>query len=253
MDYVIEDAANDLAKPVSNPLTGIYRKVFACSYSCGEQAIVKIDNSCVIIRPWTWGDAKPDAAVYRGQIPEERHQAIQGWLAKEPDQVAEMTLGAFVFWTSRRIPFPRQDLEDGQTVGGKKFDRRLIREVAQTWIESCANPGKEWMLIETLTWPDPNGQGEDWAIRLSCAGIQSVIMGLRAEAVCGNDPLPAKWRNVQESAKTAVDSDSTVSESAAKIKLAEITRSLDAKTTVTGDSPVGEFVAKVKLADPGGP
>jgi hypothetical protein len=216
---VTEAAANDLA---SNPLTGIYRKVFACSYSCREQAIVKIDNSCVIIRPWSWGDTKPDSSVYRGQLPEERYQAILGWLAKDADQAAEMTLGAFVFWTSKRIPFPRQDLEDGQTVGGKKFDRRLIREVAQTWIESCTAPD-ERMFVETLTWT--NLQTEDWAIRLSCARIQAVIMGLRAEAVCGGDPLPAKWVNVRQSAKTAV----------------------------MGDGRVDEFVAKVKLADPGGP
>lgn len=174
-------------------LTRIYCSVNAGVYSFGDsQAIVKLDNSCVIVRPWAWGETKPIIHDYRGEFPTDDYQMICEYLAKVPDDTADMTIGSLAFWSSRRRLHSKDYPEDAQYVGSKKFDRRLIREVVQTWIELGTVP-TERVLIETLRATDGNP-----SVRFSCSGIQAIVMGLREQAECGNDPLPAEWRDVRK-------------------------------------------------------
>jgi len=177
-------------------LTGIY-SLGAAAYRLNETcALVQIGKCVFVERPWQWTGTPPTTPDYWGQVPDKVLDYTRCYMSLAPSAVATIPFAVLLLWCSRRRVLEDNTLDwdvtnsipmDAQQVGLALFNRVLIREVLQTWIEASADP-HGLVLLERFEVRDRGP-----ALRLSCSQIRAIVMGL-GKARCGTDPLPVDWK-----------------------------------------------------------
>lgn len=148
-------------------------------------------TALLVIRPWFWTASEPTDPEYEGAMPPESAEAVRAWLSEEPGAVAEMDFASLLLWSCRRGPLDHRETseegyqEDVQRVGPRAFNRFLIREALQTWLQAGVRP-HEVVRIEAIR---AAGAG----IRLSCGEVRALIAGMIDVVDPGDDPLLPEW------------------------------------------------------------
>jgi hypothetical protein len=169
------------------------------------EALVIVQGAAAVLRPWQWpGEAseKPVPDVVRSQT--------MDWLTRNPESTATITLGRLLVWACRRAG-QRDDhysdtehdhvsweWHDPQPCGKHAiFNRRLVREALQTFVEAGAGTGT---LLSLRMFPErgkrPGREGDMLVIehgKIACL-IMSCNRSDHHAWAWGPDPLPAKWR-----------------------------------------------------------
>lgn len=178
------------------PLTEIYAFGAAVYRLDDARAVVQLGACAAIVRPWRWTAAPPDTTDYWGVMPPKTRGHLERHLNYEPIAVAHITFGSLLLWSSRRMVSTAGEIAwddtndiplDSQEVGSNSFNRVVIREVLQTWVETGERLESS-VMIERL---DIKNAGP--ALRVSLGDIQAVLMGLH-EWPSGSDPLKLDWK-----------------------------------------------------------
>lgn len=179
-------------------LAEIYDDTDAMVYRLGDEAVTIFANrGACVVRPWHWlpndGRAYPEA-------PEQVVSGIKLMETATEEWSGTVGLGELVIWSSRRnrrddwMP-PEDDdtpmfvvarsLIDAQRVGNRVFNRRLIREATQAFVENWEegdSASKVRCSIKTL----PNGA----ALCLSLNQIRAFVMCLSDSVSAGDERMP---------------------------------------------------------------
>ena len=155
------------------------------------RAVVALGRAAVIVRPWEWNET-PEPAPERMAI------GLRECFAATGESSSHVRLSELLVWASRRGPRVEESvmdaetyetieqfvrLQDPQRCGDYLFDRRLIREALQTWVEARTDPDA----LVTLRIIPHNGQR---AMTISGDGTDAVLMCLMDDGKRGNDPMP---------------------------------------------------------------
>lgn len=189
--------ATDGHEPQSiEPLADLYEGLNVRVYRFDQsRAIVRLgygsDTAVLVVRPWSWTESEPTHGAYRGAVSSVNAELTHALLSKEPGAVAEMDFASLLLWSCRRGSLGHRAFaddgyqEDAQRVGPRAFNRFLIREALQTWLQMGIGP-QEILRIEAIPGTAP-------ALRLSHGNTQAVIAALVEEVDVGDDPLLADW------------------------------------------------------------
>ena len=179
-------------------LAEIYDDTDASVYACGDEAVTILQSRSVcIIRPWTW-----NAVTSKGidEAPETMKDGIRKLLSAPVEWQHHLELGELVIWASRRTrrdaiqPYGdddsafivgRRDI-DPQPVGNRVFNRRLIREVCQAFIENYEGYGGMGEPVKLCIRVLDNG----YALQLSHDRIRAFVMSFSGTVEPGDERMP---------------------------------------------------------------
>ena len=186
-------------------LAGIYDEDVTVYRRGEDQAVVLLGKSALVLRPWRWYDVS-----YRDEcppVPETIETALIGWTRAIPTHHGGSTLGALLVWASRRTPIEAQfapdeeymfnagrALMDAQPCMGEVFNRRLVRDVLQTFVEDGAvhTRGVALALLRHNSGSGSRGKpGPLLAIRSE--HTECFVMGLKDDVDAGTDHMPGDW------------------------------------------------------------
>jgi hypothetical protein len=190
------DQAQALQPQSIESLAEIYEGMEARVYRLDDShAVVRLlygrTSGVVVIWPWSWAESVPTSAAYNGLVCPENTERLRAWLSEKPGAVAEMDFASLLLWACRRSLPPHRRIteegyqEDAQRVGPRAFNRFLIREALQMWLQTGARPG-DTVRIEAI-------HAETAALRLSCGGARVLVAALIDEIETGDDPLLTDW------------------------------------------------------------
>lgn len=179
-----------------NLLADIYEGMRARVYRFDDtQALIGLGfgdaTGAVVIRPWTWNESKPIDARYEGAVDTVNAERVNAWLSERPSASADMDFASLLLWSCRRSSLWHRHIvdngyeEDAQRVGPRVFNRFLIREVLQTWVQMSVRP-QDVVRIEAIHATTPT-------LRLSCGGTRALVAALIEEVEAGDDPLLTDW------------------------------------------------------------
>lgn len=180
-------------------LASIYdcRDTAVCRRSATQAAIL-LTRTCLILRPHEWG---METGTHKWNDGSEG--TLQSFLSAAPEREGTVSFGMLLSWACRRpnarvaryvydaeaegpVLQSTRSLHSVQSVGGYPFDRYLIREALQTFIEvDCPT---DWYFELRLSHPS-----EGRILSIAGYEITAFIMSLRLDAECGNDPMPCDW------------------------------------------------------------
>lgn len=189
---------NEMKNDRDFELSEIYDDDCPFVYRMGEEAItIFAQRSVCIIRPWHWlpGDHKvvPEA-------PANVVDGVRAMLEAKSEWEGTVSLGELVLWSSRRSRrddwLPPEDDDtpmfvvarssmDPQRVGNRIFNRRLIREACQAFIEDWAE-GESSEAVSCSIRAIQNGS----VLRLQRNSIQAFIMCLSDSVEAGSERMP---------------------------------------------------------------
>lgn len=179
-------------------LAEIYDDSDALVYRRGKEAVTIFGNRSVcVLRPWHWN---PNDSVAYPEVPELMSKGIDSMLSAPEEWTGKIALGELLIWSSRRNRrddwMPPEDDEtpmfviarsllDCQRVGRRVFNRRLIREAVQAFVEEWEYGDASSVVhcsIKTL----PNGG----ALCLRLNQIQAFVMCLSDNVQPGSERMP---------------------------------------------------------------
>lgn len=179
---------------MTDSVTGIY-DMPAVAHSIGKDRILVTIRRVVAV-------VRGGESSHLPMAPEAVVVLLDGMLDASPVSEVTCSLGEILGWASRRLPFGVVDVStlsatgdpgdialparhghhDPQTCGGHTFDRVLIREALQHWVER--DPPFKTMRIELV-----HSDGVKM-LRISASGDVALVMGMKPEANPGTDPMP---------------------------------------------------------------
>jgi len=159
------------------------------------QALIRLGigdgaGACVV-RPWQWTNSAPRDCRYKGPVSCRHLDLVNGWLSQKPYAVAEMDFASALLWSCRRALGEHRHrcesgyIEDAQRVGPRAFNRFLVREALQAWVQDGYGP-RDALRIEAIRTPEPT-------LRVSCGRIWALVVALRENIEGGDDPLLTSW------------------------------------------------------------
>ena len=181
-------------------LADIYDDTDVDVYRLGDEAVTVLGGRSVcVVRPWKFldGDAYPEA-------PEAIKEGIVALHAASDEWSGNIRLGEIVMWSSRRsrrddwFPPCSEDAPmfvlarartDAQAIGGRVFNRRLIREALQAFIEDWEHGDASETIrcsIKTLS----NGA----ALALIRNRVRVFVMCLSSDVEPGDERMPTEAR-----------------------------------------------------------
>lgn len=181
-------------------LSEIYDATDATVFRLGDRAATVFGSrSVLVMRPWTWSER---AAAATPEASEDMQAGIKKLLKAPTEWEAELELGDLVLWASRRtrrdevappwsdddvsaFVLQRRDL-DAQHVGPRVFNRRLIREALQAFIEDWEGAGGMNERVKLFVRKLDNGP----VLGMSLDGVTAFVMGLSESAAAGDERMP---------------------------------------------------------------
>jgi hypothetical protein len=165
------------------------------------EAAISIGGICLILRPYEWSSDEASLVW-----PEGSEKTVRSWLSIKPGSEAVASLGTLLTWSSRRpnekitryifdgeadaqVPHTTRSIQRPQRVNGYPFDRGLIREALQTFVETDC-PSDLGFTLKLL--PMDNGH----ILSIAGHGITAFIASLSLDTECGTDPMPCEWTNL---------------------------------------------------------
>lgn len=178
-------------------LSEIYDDTDAVAYRLGAQAVTIFgQRGACVIRPWHWNESSPEDVL---EAPDGVSEGIGKMLGAGEEWSGEIELGELVIWSSRRtkrdevVPpwneefsafvVQRRD-SDPQPVGNAVFNRRLIREAAQAFIEDWEGAGGMNDRVALRVIKLDNGR----ALEMKLGQIQAFVMELASSP--GDERMP---------------------------------------------------------------
>lgn len=161
----------------------------------GTQALIRFGigegTGACVVRPWQWTDSQPLDSRYQGYMSHQNLDLVNGWLSQKSRAVTKMDFASALLWSCRRAPREHRRrsewgyIEDAQRVGPRAFNRFLIREALQTWVQMGIAP-KDVLRIEAICTPEPT-------LRLSSGRTWALVVALKSEVEAGDDPWLTEW------------------------------------------------------------
>lgn len=181
-------------------LAEIYDTTDAAVYRVDDMAATVFGHRAVLVlRPWTWNRTTEGDVV---EAPEAMRVGIGKLLEASPEWQAELELGDLVLWSSRRVrrdepraPWNDEDTSafvvqrrdiDAQWVGPRVFNRRMIREAAQAFIEDWEGAGGMNERVKLVVGMLQNGP----VLEMSLNDIRAFVMGLSESSEPGDERMP---------------------------------------------------------------
>jgi hypothetical protein len=161
---------------------------------CGDdQAIVVPSEGATmcVVRPWPWN--LDDSREGWPTAPLHMSTRVCDFLAADPEKVGSVDLGSLLVWASRRsrrVAHPIDGFDragDPQDCAGQPFNRVLIREALQTFVEvgALASIPIDVGILK---------HGPGWMLRMKYGDTVAMVMSLAPNSsVLGDDPMPVEW------------------------------------------------------------
>lgn len=183
-------------------LSGIYEFEMRIFRHGDDRAVMvpKAGTSLCVVRPWPWQD--DPTRIAWPQLSLAQSTSVAEVVNAPPGRVAAIDLGALLVWASRRReaftrwlyddpPTERyaevgRQAVDAQLVAGEPFNRCLIREALQTFVEAGCVASSVVMLEWAL-----HGPGS--LLRMRADDLVVVVMSMKRDVECGDEPLPVEW------------------------------------------------------------
>jgi hypothetical protein len=183
-------------------LCGIYDfEMRALRRGAAEAVVIPDDgNAICIIRPWAWPTDGSESAWPALTL--KMNDKIGGLVCAPAHQWGATDFGSLLIWASRRTKaFRRRVFDEGveegyieidrshidaQSCAGAPFNRRLIREAIQTFVEV----GTKAADIVAIDWL-PHAGGS--CLRMRHGDVMVMVMSLKPDTPVDGEPLPVEW------------------------------------------------------------
>lgn len=190
-------------------LTDIYDDADATVYQLGEggsEAVtIFAQRGACVVRPFRW---LPETGRSYLIAPKAIEDGVRTLREAPAEWEARVSLGRLILWASRRTPRDEwtppldeddpmfllaRSAHDAQRVGTRVFNRRLIREAAQAFVEDW-QVGDETDTVGLTVRTLPNGA----VLVMELNQIEAYVMCLGETAEPGDEELPADREEVDD-------------------------------------------------------
>lgn len=181
-------------------LAQIYDDDWVLVYRLESEALSIFGNRSVcVVRPWHW---RPIDQKAFEEPPSHVREGLLKMQSAPEEWSGSVSLGDLVLWSSRRSKLhdwhPPDDDDapmfivarasiDAQRVGGRIFNRRLIREAVQAFIEDWAEGEEERDVCLTI-----KSLGGGAVLCMAWNGIHAYVMCLSDSVTAGSERMPTR-------------------------------------------------------------
>lgn len=162
------------------------------------QVVVSLGGRALILCPEGWGEGEGIAP-----FGDANEQLLQSWISAVPESEAVESFGVLLAWSCRRVhpkvtryvfsteaegqvPHTTRPLYNPENINGHPFDRNLIRETLQTFVEFDCPSDQRLELRQIST-------GRQFALAIEGYGMTALVAALMPCEERGNDPMPGMW------------------------------------------------------------